>query len=94
MNLEKIIPIPFNKKSHLRSRLSRGFAFVATPYLSNTSPICQQLFNPLGSEGFLNGGGKGFSHFFLEFAMIEQAFIFLVGDISHLHQNRRDVRGL
>ena len=48
---------------------------------------------PLGSEIFFNGGGEGFSDFFLKVVTVKQAFIFPIGDESHFHQDRGDVRG-
>jgi len=47
----------------------------------------------LGFEIFFNGGGEGFSDFFLKVVTVEQAFIFPIGDESHFHQDRGDVRG-
>ena len=44
-------------------------------------------------EIFFNGGGEGFSDFFLKVVTVEQAFIFPIGDESHFHQDRGDVRG-
>jgi hypothetical protein len=65
----------------------------APPCGRRASLFQKSLLSSLGAKIFLNGGVKGFGYFFLEIVTVEQAFILLVGQESHLHQNRGDVRG-
>ncbi len=46
----------------------------------------------LWPEIFSNGGVKGVGHFFLKIVATEQAFVFLIGNVSHLHQYGGDIR--
>ena len=78
--------IPFTLNAGLR-RPRRGFTLVAATEKLGVG----KLFNPLGSEIFFDGMGKGLSHLFPEFGAIEQAFILLIGNESHFYEDRGDV---
>jgi len=53
----------------------------------------QESEQALRAEEFFDGGVEGFGEFFLKVVAIEQAFVFLIGNVRHLQQNRGDVRG-